>query len=58
MTIRVMTCDRCGEADRFDTYPYEDGPDGDDLLDQMIRSEEWTYTADEELCPDCSGGDE
>lgn len=60
MTIRVATCEKCGESSRFDTWPYDGGDeaDSDELLEQMFLAEEWTYTADEELCPGCSGGDE
>jgi hypothetical protein len=56
MTVRVVECVRCGESSIFDSWPY-DG-DASDALDQLIRSEEWTFQGGDEYCPDCSGGDD
>lgn len=55
MTIRILECRNCGEAERFDTWP---GADDDDVLDQLIRSESWTFKAGDEYCPTCSGGED
>jgi hypothetical protein len=52
--MRVLECTKCGEAQRFDTWP----DDGDEALDQIIRAESWTYVGDREICPTCSGGDD
>jgi len=53
MTMRVVECARCGEAQRFDAWPY-DGEDSDEYLDQAIRAEEWTDRDGDFYCPDCS----
>lgn len=50
MSMRVVECSKCGEAERFDTWP----DDGDDALDQLIRAEEWTFRDDRDFCPGCS----
>ena len=55
MTIRILECVKCGEADRFDTWP---GADDDDVLDQLIRSESWTFDGADEICPGCSEVDD
>lgn len=58
MAIRVVECSKCGDSDRFDSWPYDDEEDSDQVLERMIRAEEWTYTADLELCPSCSEVDQ
>jgi hypothetical protein len=49
--VRVVECQKCGECQRFDTWPDDDS---DDILDQLIRAEEWTFNGLDELCPECS----
>jgi hypothetical protein len=51
MTMRTVECAECGVSQFFDTWPEQDS---DDLLDQYIRAEEWTFKAGLDYCPEHS----